>query len=183
MKLVLIIGDSAVGKMTVGQELMKITNIRLFHNHMMIEPVLEVFGEFHVPSIMKLREVIFTEYIKTENEGLIYTSMWAFDRKEDWDYIKSITDLFKSIDAPVYCVELIASKEIKLERNKTSNRLEYKKSKRDIKASEARMHKDNEKYRLVSNPGEIPFENYLRIENNDLSAQTVAGMIKTQFGL
>ena len=39
MKLVLIIGAGAVGKMTVGQELMKITDLRLFHNHMMIEPV------------------------------------------------------------------------------------------------------------------------------------------------
>ena len=39
MKLVLIVGDGAVGKMTVGQELMKITGLRLFHNHMTIEPV------------------------------------------------------------------------------------------------------------------------------------------------
>ena len=37
MKLVFIIGSGAVGKMTVGQELMKITDFRLFHNHMMIE--------------------------------------------------------------------------------------------------------------------------------------------------
>ena len=29
MKLVLIVGAGAVGKMTVGQELMKITNLRL----------------------------------------------------------------------------------------------------------------------------------------------------------
>ena len=47
MKLVLIIGSGAVGKMTVGQELMKITDLRLFHNHMMIEPVIEVFGGFN----------------------------------------------------------------------------------------------------------------------------------------
>lgn len=44
MKLVLIIGAGAVGKMTIGQELMKITNLRLFHNHMMIEPVIDIFG-------------------------------------------------------------------------------------------------------------------------------------------
>ena len=36
MKLVFIIGDAAVGKMTVGQELMNITELRLFHNHMAI---------------------------------------------------------------------------------------------------------------------------------------------------
>lgn len=32
--------------MTVGQELMKITDLRLFHNHMTIEPVLEIFGGY-----------------------------------------------------------------------------------------------------------------------------------------
>ena len=47
MKLVFIIGDAAVGKMTVGQELMKITDLRLFHNHMTIEPVIEVFGYYY----------------------------------------------------------------------------------------------------------------------------------------
>ena len=41
MKLVIIIGSGAVGKMTVGQELMKITDLRLFHNHMAIKPVVE----------------------------------------------------------------------------------------------------------------------------------------------
>jgi hypothetical protein len=46
MKFVLIFGDAAVGKMTVGQELCKITDLRLFHNHMTIEPVLDVFGYF-----------------------------------------------------------------------------------------------------------------------------------------
>ena len=42
MKLLILIGNSAVGKMSVGQALTKITPFRLFHNHMMIEPVLEV---------------------------------------------------------------------------------------------------------------------------------------------
>lgn len=37
MKLVFIFGSGAVGKMTVGQELMKLTGLRLFHNHMAIE--------------------------------------------------------------------------------------------------------------------------------------------------
>ena len=38
MKLIFLIGAGAVGKMTVGQELAKITPLRLFHNHMIIEP-------------------------------------------------------------------------------------------------------------------------------------------------
>ena len=37
MKLVILIGAGAVGKMTVGQELAKITDLRLYHGHMRID--------------------------------------------------------------------------------------------------------------------------------------------------
>ena len=58
MKLVLIVGDGAVGKMTVGQEIARRTGLRLFHNHLTIEPVLEVFGSFHTGAIKQMREVM-----------------------------------------------------------------------------------------------------------------------------
>ena len=75
MKLLILIGNSSVGKMTVGQELCKITPFRLFHNHMMIEPVLEVFGQFRGDVIQKLRHVIFEEFSKSDNYGLVFTFM------------------------------------------------------------------------------------------------------------
>ena len=43
MKFVILFGPLAVGKMTVGQELEKITSLKLFHNHMTIELVLPFF--------------------------------------------------------------------------------------------------------------------------------------------
>ena len=115
MKFVFMIGDGAVGKMTVGQELAKITGLRLFHNHMTIEPVLEIFGSFHGPAIKRLREVIFEEFAKTDNYGMIFTFMWAFDMQSDWEYVEYLVQKFDEI----YCVELIASQEVRLERNKT----------------------------------------------------------------
>ena len=39
MKFILLFGPQAVGKMTVGQELAKITDLKLFHNHMTIDLV------------------------------------------------------------------------------------------------------------------------------------------------
>ena len=42
-KLVLLTGPQAVGKMTVGQELAKITGLKLFHNHMTIDLALKFF--------------------------------------------------------------------------------------------------------------------------------------------
>lgn len=43
MELVIIFGPPAVGKMTVGHELCKATGFKLFHNHALIEPVLDIF--------------------------------------------------------------------------------------------------------------------------------------------
>ena len=42
--IVIILGPHAVGKMTVGQELAKITDLRLFHNHMSIELARKLFA-------------------------------------------------------------------------------------------------------------------------------------------
>ena len=179
MKLVLIVGSGAVGKMTVGQELMKITDLRLFHNHMMIEPVIDVFGYFNAPVIMKLREVVFEEFLETNNEGMIFTVMWAFDMPSDREYVLEVASKFDE----VYCVELIADQSVRLERNKTENRLKNKASKRDLAASEERLKNEESKHRLVSNPGEIPFENYLRIDNTNLPPDMVAKMIKEKFSL
>jgi hypothetical protein len=89
MDLILIVGSGAVGKMTVGQELMKITDFRLFHNHMMIEPVIEIFGRFNGALVNKLRDDIFEEFMKTNYQGMIFTYMWAFD------IIRMIVSLFK----------------------------------------------------------------------------------------
>lgn len=178
MKLVLIIGAGAVGKMTVGQELMKITNLKLFHNHMMIEPVIDVFGYFKGDTILKLREVIFDDFTSSDNEGMIHTLMWAFDMKSDWEYVDNLVKRFDD----VYCVELIASQEVRLERNKTENRLKHKASKRDIDASNKRLLNED-KHRLVSIDGEVPFKNYIRINNENMEASDVAEIIKNTFKL
>ena len=178
MKLILIIGSGAVGKMTVGQELMAITGLRLFHNHMMIEPVIDIFGYFHGGVTQKLREVIFDEFVKSENEGMIFTFLWGFDMPSDREYIMSVASKFDE----VYCVELIADQSVRLARNKTENRLKNKASKRDIEVSNQRLLNE-ERYRLVSEEGEIPFENYVRIDNTNIAPDAVAKMIKEKFDL
>lgn len=180
MKLVLIVGDSAVGKMTVGQELQKITGLRLFHNHMTIEPVLEIFNDFNVDVILKLRYLIFEEFVKTDNEGMIYTCMWDYDAQEDWDIMNKILGIFEG--AQIYCVELTAPLEVRLQRNATENRLRNKASKRDIEASNARLINYASR-RFISRDGEIPIQNFIRIDNSNLAADKVAQMIKETFDL
>ena len=183
MKLLFMIGNAAVGKMTVGQELMKLTGLRLFHNHMTIEPVIEIFGQYNGKAINRLRHVVFEEFAKSDCYGMIFTYMWAFDQQADWDYIESVKSIFEPYNTEFYYVELVASREIRLERNVTENRLQNKASKRDIEMSNQRLISDDTKYRLESFDGEIPFDNYIKIDNSKLPPDVVAKMIQEKFNL
>ena len=64
-----------------------------------------------------------------------------------------------------------------------ANRLSHKASKQHIASSRERVIAMDRQYRLESNPGEIPFENYMRIDNSQLEPDVVAAMIKERFRL
>jgi len=185
--LVIILGPHAVGKMTVGQELAKLTELRLFHNHMSIELTRKLFAhsekEWQVLN-GTIRQTVFELFAKGDFPGLIFTYMCAFDMQSEFDYLQNVIDLFHSNGANCYVVELCADFEERLIRNKSENRLLHKESKRDLEWSEAEMRKTSAKYRLNSYDGEkLPFEHYLKIDNTSLPPEEVAKMIQCHFGL
>ncbi|WP_026801802.1 AAA family ATPase [Pontibacillus halophilus] len=186
MKFVMITGPQAVGKMTVGQELAKLTNLSLFHNHMTIDLVGQFF-DYDTPSGKRLvnlfRHEIFEEMASSDEEGMIFTYVWAFNLQEDWEYVERVTHQFESKGATVYYVELEANLDTRLQRNKTENRLQHKPSKRDIQWSENEMKDSMNEYRLNSIAGEITHTNYIRIDNTNLSAREVAEKVKDAFTL
>ena len=186
MKLVIVFGPQAVGKMTVGQELAEITGLKLFHNHMTIELVSNFFsyGSKEGKRLVSLfRQEIFEEVAKSDLEGLIFTYVWAFDMQEDWDYVDSVCNIFKSKGGAIYFVELEAELEERLERNKSPLRLEHKPTKRNLEFSENELISSMKKYRLNSIDGEIKNENYIRINNTTLEPLEAAEMIKERFKL
>mgnify|MGYP004577039169 FL=1 len=186
MKLVIIFGPHAVGKMTVGQELAKITDLKLFHNHMTIDIVADLFE--NMPQERRrltelFRNEIFKSFASSNEYGMIFTCMWALEKKDDWDYIDNLENMFKSNGAEVYYVELEADYDTRLQRNKTENRLLNKPSKRNIEKSE-KLFKDIEnRHRLNSYPGEIKKENYIKINNTHVSPENIAKIIKDRFRL
>ena len=182
-KLVFIIGSGAVGKMTVGQELMKQTGLKLFHNHMTIEPVIALFGTYNGKVVSEIRETIFREFAASDQPGMIFTYMWAFDLQSDWDYVEHVKEIFAPYGTEFYYVELVAPQEIRLARNATANRIANKPSKANVELSNSRLKDEDARYRLVSYEGEIPFDNYLRIDNSNLSPEEAATLIRTTFGL
>jgi hypothetical protein len=186
MKFILIIGPQAVGKMTVGQELEKITNLKLFHNHMSIELVLNFF-DYGTSSFKRLsnlfREEIFKEVASSDLEGLIFTYVWYFDDKHDWDYIENLTKIFRDKGAEIYYVELESDIEERIKRNKTENRLNHKPSKRGEAGSDDKLRESILNHRPNSLEGEIMEKNYLRINNTHLDPVIVAQKIKETFSL
>lgn len=185
MKLIIIFGPGAVGKMTVGQELVKITDLKLFHNHMTIDIVSELFRNMQrerLRLIELFRKEIFEAYSQSDEYGMIFTFMWDLDRDYDNDYIEWLEKLFKDRGGEIYFVELEADFNVRITRNATENRLFHKPTKRDLEFSEKCLQAEK-KYRLNSYDGEINKEHYIKINNADLAPEIVAEMIKEKFNL
>lgn len=186
MKLVWLMGPHAVGKMTVGQELAKTTDLNLFHNHMSIELAVAVLGQR--PNTRELvrhiREAVFDEALECpDHPGLIFTYMCAFDDPGDVNYIRELSSRFQAQGAQVYYIELRAEKQVCLERNKSENRLTHKPTKRDLEKSEALFLRLEEKYRLSTKENEDVFPGMLVIDNTYLAPDETARRIKERFFL
>jgi len=188
MKLIFIVGPPAVGKMTVGQELKKITDFKLFFNHMSLELVNQFF-DWSTPPFKNLdktiRFAIFEEVAKSDLAGLIFTMVWAFSDEEDEEYVDQIIGIFKkeNKNLEVHIVELQADLDERLRRNKTENRLQHKASKRDVERSEKVMLHNIKKHRMNSLEGELPHKNIFKIDNTHLAPEEVAIRIKEHFTL
>ena len=186
MKFILITGPQAVGKMTVGQELEKITGLKLFHNHMSIELVLNFFnyGTLQFKKLSNLiRKEIFKEVSSSDLKGLIFTYVWYFDDKHDWKYVENLIKIFRDKKAEIYFVELEADLEERIKRNKTEHRLNHKPSKRGEAGSDDKLKESLLHHRPNSLEGEIKEKNYLRINNTNIDPKTVAIKIKEKFNL
>ena len=186
MKFIILFGPPAVGKMTVGHELEKITGYKLFHNHMSIDFITPVFehGTSSFYKLVKLfRNEMFKEAAKSNLKGLIFTYVWALDQKDDQEYVDQIVEIFERENVEVCYVELEADLKERLKRNKTAHRLKHKPSKRDLKFSETHLLEDHKKYRLNSREGEFDGKKYLKINNTTLGAAEVAELIKKEFEL
>lgn len=183
--LVWLFGPPAVGKMTVGLELSRLTGLPLFHNHVSIEAVLPVFPYGTPPFnriVGQFRDHVFQEAARSDLPGLIFTMMWAFDIGSDRQFVEKQKAVFEDEGGRAVFVELQASLEARIARNESELRLSVKPSKRDVAASRERLVAADSAYRLDSG-GDFPFEAYLRIDNTHLAPSSAAAQIAAHFGL
>lgn len=185
MDLVVIFGPLAVGKMTVGQELSKVTDIKLFHNHVTIEMVLPYF-EMDSPSFKRLvksfRLLMFKEAAETDM-SLIFTFVWALDSKRECLFMNKISRIYTEQGGKVHFVELEASTDTRIQRNTTPNRLHCKHSKNNLEASEKELMLTDNNHVLNTVADEMNARDHIKINNTNLSPDVVAQMIKERFNL
>jgi hypothetical protein len=186
MHLVFVFGPPAVGKMTVGRALAARTGYKLLHNHMTVEPVLEIF-EFGSPPFVRLvaefRRRVLEEALAADLAGLVFTMVWGLELDEDRALVSSYVDLVHAAGGRVSFVELSADLGERLVRNRTELRLAEKRSMRDPELAHGIVLALEESH-VMNTGGErtvaqdvLDGREHLRIDNTALSADEVADRV------
>ena len=183
MTLLFVFGPPAVGKMTVGRAIADASGFRLFHNHHVIEPLLDVF-EFETPEFQTLltefRQRVLEEAAAADVD-LVFTLVWGLDLPEDAAAMRRHLAPFIDAGRRIVMVELYADLETRLARNGTAYRLSEKKSKRDLAWSDDNV-RELERYQMntgAPSPADevIAAFPHLRIDNTERTPEDVAAEV------
>ena len=174
--LLIIIGPPATGKMTIGNELSKILEYKLFHNHKAIDPFLDIF-DFNSVQFQSLvaqtRDSVIDEFLTTNEKGLILTKVINFKNFNKFNAVYNYAKLFKETGGKVYMIELLSSLKVRKERNKGESRLLEKSSKRNIKESEKILLLNQKKWTMTAPKDFDFFDGFISINNSNLEPEQV----------
>lgn len=111
MKLIFIWGGAASGKLTVARELARLTGLPLFHNHLVVDALLErlPFGD---AEFIRLREAMWMAGFETaarSGQSLIFT--FAPEGTVDEGFPQRVVDLVNSLGGEVKFARLLVSPE------------------------------------------------------------------------
>lgn len=129
MNLIFLYGPPAVGKLTIAEELAKMIDYRVFHNHLTQDLAEEIYPGF-CKNKFKLAEAIRLEVFKftaENNTNLIFTHVYA-NSKDDNGFVDNIKETVKEFNGSVYFVRLIASRDVLFARVGNESRKRFKKA-------------------------------------------------------
>ena len=174
MKLVIIYGPPAVGKLSVATELIKLTKFKLLHNHLVRDLLTSMIGEddklYRVD--IPLRKNLIRYAIKMEVPSLIFTTCYVANT-EGKRYFKDIIKIVEKSGGKIYFVKLITSEKVLCKRVVREDRKVFGKFRNPVE-----MKKFLHKHRCYDS---IQYKNSLEIDNTKLSAKKVAKMINNRF--
>jgi hypothetical protein len=183
MRFVVIIGAPAVGKATVGHALAERYGFKLFHNHVSVDAVTQVF-DWGSPGFGRLVEE-FRQRVVEEAAGadidLIFTYVWAFGEPNEGDAIERYRQTVLSHGGSVYFVELVTSLDERMARNGMPSRRAMKCRSDEASTPEWIVEMDA-RYSFDSG-GRLPFDDpQLRLDTTDLAPGVAAERIAQAFG-
>jgi hypothetical protein len=127
MQLIFIWGGAASGKLTVARELARVTSLPLFHNHLVVDALLErlPFGD---PEFVRLRESMWMAGFETaasQGRTLIFT--FAPEPTVPDGFTERVESLIERLGGKVRYVRLVLSATEQEKRISNDSRAEFKK--------------------------------------------------------
>lgn len=181
MKLVVIYGPPASGKLTIAKKLSKLTTLKLFHNHIVNDALAEILDNtkdsyWDAGDDVKIK--IIETAAKQKIKGIIFTLMRAKDKKgvyKDGKFAKRLKNAVEKNRGKVYFVRLICDQKEILRRVKKRSRKKFNKFK-----SPEQVTKFMKRFDVHAS---FNFRNQLEINNTNVSAKEVAKQIKKHYRL
>jgi gluconate kinase len=175
MKLIFIFGPAASGKLTVGRELSALTGIPLFHNHLVVDALLEKlpFGD---PEFVRLREAMWMAAFETAvkaGRSLIFT--FAPEPTVRPGFPERVVELIREHGGEVRFVRLELSSDEQERRIANESRKEFRKL---VSVDQLRSLRKQ----FEASEAEMPPAD-LVIDTEDLSPPAAARQISAAFGL
>jgi len=170
MKIIVLYGDIAVGKLTVAKEFVKTSGFKLFHNHLshdLISSFIESRDDFFWDSVRKIR---FDCVLMAKKKGVDLVMTTGYAGEESDGYIKGLIELCEKERIDLDFVHLFCNEEELMKRVGGESRKKHGKL---LCSSKLKKFIDEKGVGLS-----IPYVDSLEIDNFEMSAEDVARLIK-----
>ncbi len=174
-RLLIIYGSEASGKLTIAKEVAKLTDLKLFHNHISIDvgKVLYEYGEQRFSDLVwQVRLAVFKSAARENLPGIVFT--WAYSHPDMYPLLDQLLKAIQTYEVEVHYVHISCSQDA----------LEQRVVSEDRKAADkACTIEALHRIQRVKNHQPIPDSNSFLVDSTDLPATDAARMIIDKFGL
>lgn len=177
MTLVILYGPPAVGKLTVGTELARLTGFKLFHNHLTIDAVRSLFERGTPPFKQTLRQIrvdLFETAAKHQLSGLVFTFV-HYNSPDQHAFFERAIERLRPYDGELLFVQLTCAVHERRQRVTNEDRSRHGK----INDLETFEHVQTTK----TLDARVPFEPNVTFDTTNTSPLQVAQQIQAHYHL